>query len=578
MKIHTGSAKVLSTTARSNISSLLPIIVLALFGCLYYASYYNYSFNWADEGSVALISERLAKGERPYIDVEPGYGLLWFYPIAVLFKIFGASLLVLRIWFISVGFAACLISYALLLRLTHKPLVAFLVAALVLLFPGSGYRTYIPLLVIAGAYVLCLYDARTLRPTVPAWLALTANGVYLGITFLIRGDIATVYSGIFILIHALAALQAAVRERNALKLLQFSTRLVGVAIVAVGVGLPFATQAWSNGYLDAFLQQYSYFAKAVIPIIQARFVDLSSVSVGRVADSAGTLLPRASLRSIFWPGHTQWALLTYAPLMVLIFVGAHIWLDLFRQRSEQPAAVSTRGCNMHLIALSLGAFSAFPQFFVFRPDITHLSEFIPGFIVLCGYLLFMMGKSVGKSAVSIHVSQVAFYMLSLLCVVYLGAYAALYPDGFNLRRDRTTKLLIEDRLDVYVNPWEYQVLNELNTIIRKESRPSDYVLCFPYCPGINFAADRPTLQRVLYVDDALLVTQPNWIKEMETEIKEKKPRVIVIWNWDINATPISRFSVWAAPLYHFISETYELRARIARNDKDQSWYEVYVLK
>jgi hypothetical protein len=65
---------------------------------------------------------------------------------------------------------------------------------------------------------------------------------------------------------------------------------------------------------------------------------------------------------------------------------------------------------------------------------------------------------------------------------------------------------------------------------------------------------------------------------MKEEIAVKKPKIIVISNWDINRTRISRFSVWAAPLYRFIGDTYELRARIAQDDKDQSWYEVYVLK
>ena len=118
----------------------------------------------------------------------------------------------------------------------------------------------------------------------------------------------------------------------------------------------------------------------------------------------------------------------------------------------------------------------------------------------------------------------------------------------------------------------------MNTIIRKVSAPDDYVLCFPYCPGIIFVTGRPTFQKFLYVDDSTPLSRPNWLAEIREEIAAKRPRVIVIWNWDINRTAISRFSVWAAPLYRFIGETYELRAKIARNDKDQSWYELYVLK
>lgn len=80
--------------------SLIALAALTVTGCLYYGSYYNYFFNWADKGSVALIAERLANGERPYLDVEIGYGVLWFHPIAFLFKVFGVKFLVVRAWFI----------------------------------------------------------------------------------------------------------------------------------------------------------------------------------------------------------------------------------------------------------------------------------------------------------------------------------------------------------------------------------------------------------------------------------------------------------------------------------------------
>src|SRR6187455_2797298 len=91
-------------------SSLFGLAALTVIGCLYYGSYYNYFFNWADEGSAALIAERLANGERPFVDVQTGYGILWFYPISILFKVFGVNFLVVRIWFICLGFAATLFS------------------------------------------------------------------------------------------------------------------------------------------------------------------------------------------------------------------------------------------------------------------------------------------------------------------------------------------------------------------------------------------------------------------------------------------------------------------------------------
>lgn len=572
-------AKGFRTDGPSRRSSSFAVAVLTVIGCLYYASYYNYHFNWADEGSVALIAEKLLNGERPFVDIEIGYGVLWYYPIVFLFKVFGVNFVVARIWFICLGFAAALVSYALLWRLTQHRVFAFLVALLVLLFPGSGYRTYIPLLVISGAYVLFLYDARTLKPTTAPWLAVAGNGAYLSIAFQIRGDIATVYSALFLLYHGLIALQAAIRERNPRRLLVFPTRFAGVVLAAVLVTLPFAVHAKANGYLEGFLHQYSSYAEQLIAKTQTRYLLPSELAAVPAAEAAGTLLPRASLRSFFWGlEHARWVLLTYAPLFSLFFVLFYLCADLFRQRFSAPDVADFLSENTYLIVLSIGAFSAFPQFFVFRPDIAHLSEFIPGFIILCGYLLFLMRTQSGATHAFAKVWRWGFYMFGMLCIVYLVAYATHYPEGIDFRWNRPNRLQIEDRLDLYFTDWEYKVLDRLNTTIRKESGPNDYVLCFPYCPGINFVTDRPTFQKFLYVDDSFLISRPNWLAEMREEISAKKPKVIVIWNWDINQTRISRFSIWAAPLYRFIGNAYELRSKIAQNDKDESWYEVYVLK
>jgi len=564
--------------APSRRRSLFALAALTVIGCLYYASYYNYYFNWGDEGSVALIAERLSKGERPYVDVETGYGVLWYYPIAFLFKTFGAKFLVARIWFICLGFAAALFSYALFWRLTQNRLVAFSVALVILLFPGSGYKTYIPLLIIAGAYVLFLYDARTLKPTTAPWLALASNGAYLSVAFLIRGDIAIVYSALFLLYHGLTGLQAAIRERDPRRLLLFPTRLAGVVLVVAIVALPFIIYAKANGYLEVFLHQYWNYAEVLIAKTNTRLVMPSGAATVEGAEAAGTLLPRASLRSFFWPGYTRWAFLTYAPLLLLFFVLFYLCLDLFSRRFSAPGVADFLSDNAYLIVLSIGAFSAFPQFFVFRPDIAHLSEFMPGFVVLCGYFLFLMRTRLGATQAFAVARRWSSYMFGILCIAYLVAYAAHYPEGIAFRRDRPNRLQIEDRLDVYVSRYEYKVLDGLNTIIRKASGPDDYVLCFSYCPGINFVTGRPTFQKFFYVDDSFLISRPTWLAEMKEEIAVKKPKIIVIWNWDINRTRISRFSGWAAPLYRFIGDTYELRARIAQDDKDQSWFEVYVLK
>src|SRR5690349_9937421 len=111
----------------------LALTFLIIIACLYYASFYNYGINLGDKGSVALISERLANGETPYIDIQIGYGILWYLPIVLLFKLFGPQFYLIKIYFLAIGAASGLLAYGVLLRLTENRAVAFAVAVVVLL-------------------------------------------------------------------------------------------------------------------------------------------------------------------------------------------------------------------------------------------------------------------------------------------------------------------------------------------------------------------------------------------------------------------------------------------------------------
>jgi hypothetical protein len=69
-------------------------------------------------------------------------------------------------------------------------------------------------------------------------------------------------------------------------------------------------------------------------------------------------------------------------------------------------------------------------------------------------------------------------------------------------------------------------------------------------------ADRPTFQKHLYVDDSFLIVNPWWLKQMQEDIEQKKPKMILISDWAINGTEISRFKNWARPLYTYIEDHY----------------------
>ena len=158
---------------------------------------------------------------------------MWFYPLVFLFKLFGVKFYLIRIYFLFLAFASSLFTYALLLRLTEKRVVAVCVALLVLIFPGFMYQTYIPFLVISGAYVIFLYDVKTDKARINPWLALFLNGIYLAFAFQIRGDIATVYTLIILLYHCLSATRHAIIEGDPKKLIIVPLRFFCIITIVV---------------------------------------------------------------------------------------------------------------------------------------------------------------------------------------------------------------------------------------------------------------------------------------------------------------------------------------------------------
>src|SRR5438105_4254707 len=96
----------------------LPPLLLALLAVIYYSLYFRFGFNLADDGSVALLSQRILHGERPVRDLLLGYNILWFYPITALFAIFGVNFIVARIWFFALASVTAVLAYFLLVKIS----------------------------------------------------------------------------------------------------------------------------------------------------------------------------------------------------------------------------------------------------------------------------------------------------------------------------------------------------------------------------------------------------------------------------------------------------------------------------
>jgi len=543
-------------------NSLIAASALVLFAILYYTLIYRYGLNLADEGSVALISQRLMHGERPFRDVTLGYNVLWFYPISTLFRIFGTHLLLMRVYFYVISTGSGLIAFFLLRRLDAPLWLAFLQGLIVVSINGQYFKAYIPFLVLSNLFAITLF----LTSQRKAVLSLGA-GVLLGTTYLIRIDIGMFFSVVWFCVILLQALL--LLRRFSLNLIVALNFILGVA----AIHLPFIYDAYHRHFLPAFVSQYSIVATLILAPITPHHAQappetgrpsgpaptplastVSEPNHKQTISKAPTLLQRRSFKEIFLKSPSMekrlLAFLTYVPGLL---IGALLITGLFVCLTKRMAIDRW----LLFSALLAGCLSAFPQFFLFRPDLPHLIEFLNGGLVALTCAGWLLWSSQGRDRISTSCAlAIAIVGFSYLLLIFPNPYGGT----LFLRMNRHAEFRGANGVDVILNRKEYEEANALFSATVLNSTKKDYVVCYPYLPGVNFITARPTFEKTLYVDN--LVQGSGWEQSEIAKIQQYRPAVVIIDDWKINGTEESRFSDWARQLTKFIESRYRLVATI----------------
>ena len=527
-------------------NSLIAASALVLFAILYYSLIFRYGINLADEGNVALISQRLMHGEHPFRDVSTGYNVLWFYPISTLFRVFGTNLLLMRAYFYAISTGSALIAFFLLRRLDAPLWLAFAQGLIVTSINGQYFKAYIPFLVLSNLYLITLFltSQRKLLWSFGA-------GIVLGTTYLIRIDLGIFFTVLWffvILLHALL-----LDPRFLLTLTTVGNLLLGVA----AMHLPFIFDAYHRGFLPEFVGQYSNIASLILtPILPHESQKTSrnetqtglfhipvTPAVGEqnralTVNKSSSLLQRRSFREIFLksptPNRRLLALLTYLPaLLICALLIAGLCLFFAKRIATDRWLLFS--------ALLAGCLTAFPQFFLFRPDLPHLIEFMNGALAALTCAGWLLWSSQGKDRISVPFAvAIAIVGISYFSLTFSNPYGGT----LFLRMNRHTEFRGANGVDVILDRREFEEVNTLFSATVLNSTKKDFVASYPCLPGVNFMTARPTFQTNSYVDD--VVHTPDWQQIEIGKIQQYRPAVIIIDDWKINGTEVSRFSHWAA--------------------------------
>jgi hypothetical protein len=202
------------------------------------------------------------------------------------------------------------------------------------------------------------------------------------------------------------------------------------------------------------------------------------------------------------------------------------------------------GRNGELGAAILGAFAAiaaFPQYFLYRPDLPHVANFMPGYVVMAAVFI----HQARIRPPSLKVGTAAFFGLHLALYVWIGLNSQI-TGSIGLAKHRTETFQARNGVDERVMPGEKQVLEAARDVIEQNSQVGDAIVCLPYCPGFAFMTARRMLLHNFYVDDGILASEPDWIASAIAQTAAARPPVVLISDWAVNGTERSRFTVWAA--------------------------------
>jgi hypothetical protein len=552
-------------------------LIVAIFAVIYYSLYYRSGINFSGEGgTVALVAMRLLEGQRPIVDTFLGYNVMWFYPVAWLFQLVGPDYTALRMFFFGLCMTTGVMAFFIARRVTGSGWFSILAAMGPVLIPGMIFRNYMAFLAMLN--MLVMLQAYVFEQTTKLrqifWMA--AAGVSLGLTYLMRIDLGTFFT---VMSAGLIVLFPFGRRQGIASSLALAATGASLAVIMFfATHAPFYIDGLKRGYAEPFAAQYTnwlamvrYLASqqlakpsAPAPVSTEAQIQPTSAESTPIAapprksgdvDSEGYLQKRAltdvlGARTLY---DRFFALATYLPIAVSLLIILPAAALLLAALVSRDFALKTKA--LALLVTTGSSLTLFPQFFFFRPDTPHLSEFMAPFMVAiaCAVWLALEWRKKNR-LVAGYCLAVMILGLGNVAVYFFHAFPKESSGSIAARKMRKHEFVGENGVRVWLKQKECEDIAGIFRVLQTYTKPSDYVVCYPYAPTINFMVNRPSYEYNLYIDNAHNVSQ--FFQETLAEVEKYRPAAILIDNRALNQTEDSRFRNWAPETYEWITTNY----------------------
>jgi len=474
-----------------------------LLSAAYYGLYLNAGFNFTDDGNFAQTAYELLAG-RSFADLAPGYGLLWFKMGELLFGLFGVHYLLVRSFFFACIALTNLMIFTTLQRVSGRLWFAAAFTVIALLVPAFPATAFYGLCVLLNASAQIRLASRN-EPDV--WDGALC-GAALALTFQVRPDFGYVF------LASLAVVLLLMPSRD---------RVIGAVTGFAATSLPFTAAATAGGYLGLFARQYADYPALLAEFLLNGLRGLNHASA-----------PLAVLQRPAWSDPGMAALVYVPPVVIAAYAIAT--LATARRRFAQDRG----SLAVSIVALTAGV-AALPHYFFFRPDLSHIANFMPGFILMCSVMIHELSRDHSRLLAGIGAAAVSATLALYLWIGLPSPATGAVGEAFG--RDQVFRA--ENGVHVRVAADEKAQLESLRDVVLAHSQPGDAIVCLPYCPGIAFMTARRMLLSAFYADETFLVRKPTWLPEAIAKTRAARPPVVIIADWAINGTEESRFTHWA---------------------------------